>query len=228
LGSSFDFAVQAIATDGNANVISRPRIQTSHAIPGNIFVGETRPYVTGFSDYGGLGAGFSTRSTVQERTIGLTLSVTPFITPEGFVVMEIQQQFDRFTESVIVEGNPYPLVDSRMADSVLTVRNGDLIMLGGLIRDSRSKGKSGVPILKDIPGLGALFRSTAQGSQRTELIILMKATVLETPEQAAFLAAEERATLPGVREAEMFQEREVEKRNKKVNKRAREYDRRGY
>ncbi|HUS36705.1 MAG TPA: hypothetical protein VM680_15250, partial [Verrucomicrobiae bacterium] len=133
-----------------------------------------------------------------------------------------------FKGNLQVEGNPYPLVDSRMAQSTLTVRNGDLIMLGGFITDSRTKSKSGVPILKDIPGLGALFRSTSQESTRTELIILMKATVLETPEQAAFLAAEERATLPGVREAEMRNERDLEKRNKKVNKQARDRDRRGY
>lgn len=101
-------------------------------------------------------------------------------------------------------------------------------MMGGFITDSRSKEKRGVPLLKDIPGLGALFRSTAQNSQRTELIILMKATVLESPEQAAFLAAQERATLPGVREAEMRQADADEERNRKVNKRARDRDRKGY
>jgi general secretion pathway protein D len=224
-GQSFDVAVQAIATDRKANVISRPRIQTSHAIPGDIFVGETRPYVTGFTGYN-FGTSLQTQSQVQERTIGLTLQVTPFITPEGFVVMELQQQFDSYKGDITVAGNPYPLVDSRSADSTLTVRNGDLIMMGGFITDSRNKTKSGVPILKDIPGLGALFRSTIQNSQRTELIILMKATVLETPEQAAFLAAEERATLPGVREAEMRQADDMDKRNRKVNKLSK--DRKGY
>jgi general secretion pathway protein D len=224
-GKSFDVAIQALATDRRATVISRPRIQTSHAIPGDIFVGETRPYVTGFTGYN-FGTSLQTQSQVQERTIGLTLQVTPFITPEGFVVMELQQQFDSYKGDIQVAGNPYPLVDSRMADSTLTVKNGDLIMMGGFITDSNSKNKSGVPFLKDIPGLGALFRSTDQSSTRTELIILMKATVLETPEQAAFLASEERATLPGVREAEMHQQEDNEKRNKKVNKEIR--NRKGY
>lgn len=216
-GNSFDVAIQAIATDRKASVISRPRIQTSHAIPGDIFVGETRPYVTGFSDYS-FGTSLSTRSQVQEKVIGLTLSVTPFITPEGFVVMELQQQFDSFKGNLQVEGNPYPLVDSRMANSTLTVRDGDLIMLGGFITDSHTKSKSGVPLLKDIPGLGALFRSSNSEASRTELIILMKATVLESPEKAAVLANTERTTLPGVREAEMLQREDNDKRNKKVNK----------
>jgi general secretion pathway protein D len=220
-GKSFDVAISAIATDRKANVISRPRIQTSHAVPGDIFVGETRPYVVGFTGYN-FGTSLQTQSQVQERTIGLTLQVTPFITPEGFVVMDLSQQFDSYKGDIQVAGNPYPLVDSRMANSTLTVRNGDLIMMGGFITDSNSKSKTGVPILKDIPGLGALFRSTDQNSTRTELIILMKATVLETPEQAAFLAAEERATLPGVRQAEMEQQKENDKRNRKVNKQLRE------
>jgi general secretion pathway protein D len=221
IGKSFDVAISAIATDRKANVISRPRIQTSHAVPGDIFVGETRPYVVGFTGYN-FGTSLQTQSQVQERTIGLTLQVTPFITPEGFVVMDLSQQFDSYKGDIQVAGNPYPLVDSRMANSTLTVRNGDLIMMGGFITDSNSKSKSGVPILKDIPGLGALFRSTDQNSTRTELIILMKATVLETPEQAAFLAAEERATLPGVRQAEMEQQKENDKRNRKVNKQLKE------
>jgi len=217
-GSSFDVAIQAVSNGRKANVVSRPRIQTSHAIPGNIFVGQTRPYVTGFANYSGIGAGLQTQSQVQERTIGLTLAVTPFITPDGLVVMELQQQFDSYKGDITVNQNPYPLVDSRMADSTLTVRNGDLIMMGGFITESHSNEKNGVPFLKDIPGLGALFRSTVKSSNRGELIILMKATVLETPEQAAFMAAEERATLPGVREAEMEQNESDRKRAKELKK----------
>jgi general secretion pathway protein D len=216
-GNSFDVAIQAISTDRKAHVISRPRIQTSHAIPGNIFVGETRPYVTGYTGYS-LGTSLATQSQVQEKTIGFTLAVTPFITPEGLVVMDLQQQFDTFKGNIDVAGNPYPLVDSREADSTLTVRNGDLIMMGGFITDSASKSKSGVPLLKDIPGLGALFRSSVSENSRTELIILMRATVLETPEQAAFLATQERATLPGVREAELNQREADAKRSKHINK----------
>ena len=220
IGNSFDVAITAIASDRKANIVSRPRIQTSHAIPGFINVGETRPFVTGIQDnyYGSVA---STRSQVQERNIGLTLSVTPFITPDGLVVMELEQQYDSFKGVTKIDNNDYPLVDSRAASSMLTVRNGDLIMMGGFISDSKSKTKEGVPLLKDIPGLGALFRSTSQETARTELIILMKATVLETPEQAAFLAAQERSTMPGIREADAQQARDDEKRSRRVQKRER-------
>ncbi|MGV3772279.1 MAG: secretin N-terminal domain-containing protein [Verrucomicrobiales bacterium] len=218
IGNDFDVAINAVARDSKFNVVSKPRIQTSHAIPGFFFIGRTVPYVTGTTDYGLVGSGLTSRSTVQERTIGLNLGVTPFITPEGMVVMEIEQSFENQEGNVTIDGNPIPLVNSRQASAVLTVRNGDLIMLGGFISENKGSTKSGVPFLKDIPGLGALFRTKNDSNDRTELIILMKATVLETPEAAAFLANTERSMLPGVYQAEKeFQESEA-KRLKKAKK----------
>jgi len=218
LGQDFDVAINALATDNKVNVLSRPRIQTSHAIPGSFFIGQTLPYVTGVTDYGYVSAGVSSRSTITKEEIGLNLDVTPYITPEGMVVMEIVQDFGQHTGDVTIDNNPIPIVNRRAASAVLTVRNGDIIMLGGFISDSRSANKSGVPFLKDIPGLGVLFRSKKNDNSRTELMILMKATVLETPEAAAFMAQGVRNDLPGVRQAEReFQDSET-KRMKKVEK----------
>src|SRR5688500_3534243 len=136
------------------------------------------------------------------------------------VIMDIVQDFQQRGNDVIIDGNPIPLVNSRSAGSFLTVRDGDLIMLGGFISETRSNSKGGVPFLKDIPGLGVLFRSSAKSSDRTELIMLIKATVLDSPEEAAFLAEQERLMLPGVRRAEQeFQESEA-KRFKKAEKRS--------
>jgi general secretion pathway protein D len=208
----FNVAITAIAQDNEINIVSRPRIQTSHAIPGSFFIGETVPYVTGVYDYGSYVGGLGTRSQIQQQEIGLSLDVTPFITPEGMVVMEIMENFQQRGQDVIIDNNPIPLVNTRQASAVLTVRNGDIIMLGGFITESRSKSKSGVPFLKDIPGLGALFRTTNKQNDRTELILLMKATVLDTPESAAFLAQSERLQLPGVRKAEREFEQSETKR----------------
>jgi general secretion pathway protein D len=215
----FDVAVEAIAKDSEIKIISRPRIHTSHAMPGFFFIGETVPYVTGSYDYG-LGGGVS-RSIVNERQVGLTLEVTPIITPEGMVIMDIVQDFQQRGQDVIIDGNPIPLVNSRSAGSFLTVRDGDLIMLGGFISETRSTSKGGVPFLKDIPGLGVLFRSSAKSNDRTELIMLIKATVLDSPEKAAFLAETERLLLPGVRRAEQEFQESGDKRLKKAEKRSR-------
>ena len=216
----FDIAMTAIARDSEIKIVSRPRIHTSHAMPGFFFIGETVPYVTGSYDYGGIGT-VASRSIVNERQVGLTLEVTPIITPEGMVIMDIVQDFQQRGQDVIIDGNPIPLVNSRSAGSFLTVRNGDLIMLGGFISETRSNSKGGVPFLKDIPGLGVLFRSSAKSNDRTELIMLIKATVLDSPEQAAFLAEQERLMLPGVRQAEHEFEKSETKRLQKAEKRTR-------
>lgn len=222
ISQDFNVAINAIAQDNQINIVSRPRIQTSHAIPGSFFIGETVPYVTGVYDYGGIvGGGLATRSQIQQQEIGLTLDVVPFITPEGMVVMDITENFQQRGQDVIIDGNPIPLVNTRAASATLTVRNGDIIMLGGFITESRSKSKSGVPFLKDIPGLGALFRTSNKQNDRTELILLMKATVLDTPESAAFLAESERLQLPGVRQADREFEESETKRLKKVDRKGR-------
>ncbi len=221
IAGDFDVAINAIATDSNIKIVSRPRIQTSHAIPGFFFVGETVPYVTGTTDYGSYaGSGLTSRSSVQERVIGLNLSVTPFITPEGLVVMEIQQQFDQRGADVTIDGNPVPIVNSRQAEATLTVRDKDLIMLGGFISETKSTSKSGVPWLKDIPGIGFLFRSSSTANNRTELMILIKATILATPEAAAIMATTERMQQPGTREAIQDFEESNAKRSKKLDKKA--------
>jgi general secretion pathway protein D len=221
INDDFDIAMTAIARDSEIKIVSRPRIHTSHAMPGFFFIGETVPYVTGTFDYGGVVGGVGSRSTINERQVGLTLEVTPIITPEGMVIMDIVQDFQQRGQDVIIDGNPIPLVNSRSAGSFLTVRNGDLIMLGGFISETRSTSKGGVPFLKDIPGLGVLFRSSAKSNDRTELIMLIKATVLDSPEQAAFLAEQERLMLPGVRQAEHEFEKSETKRLQKAEKRTR-------
>ncbi|MDB6037511.1 MAG: hypothetical protein JWM99_1352, partial [Verrucomicrobiales bacterium] len=178
VGNDLDFVVNAIAESSTTKVVSRPRIQTSHAIPGSFFLGQTVPYVTGATDYGGYGVGLASRSTVSQASVGFSLNVVPFITPEGLVVMDISQTFDTLGRDVIIDSNPIPVINNRTADATLTVRSGDVIMMGGFIHDQRQQSNSGIPFLKDIPGIGALFRSKSHNNDRTELIVLMRATVL--------------------------------------------------
>jgi general secretion pathway protein D len=216
LNNQWDLAISAVAENSSINVVSRPRIQTSHAIPGSFFVGETVPYITGFTDYGGfVGSGVSTRSQVQQADVGFSLFVTPFITPDGLVVMEISQDFSTRGRDVLIDNNPVPIINNRNAISTLTVRDGDTIMMGGFITENQSRAKSGVPFLKDIPGVGALFRSKNNSNDRTELIVLMRARVLRTPEDAAIIASEERAELPGVSQAEQALKQANEKRKER-------------
>ena len=213
-GGDFDLAVNASANDSAINVLSKPRIQTSHAKEASIFVGETRPYVTGtyFSDFGAGGS----RSQYQQTQIGISLSVLPLINSEGLVVMDIRQDIEQPGENVQIDNNPVPTTIKRNANAYVAVHDRDTIILGGFISTSKNKSKSGVPFLKDIPVLGALFRSTSESRRRVELVVLIRPTVLPTPEAASLTAAAERDKLPAIRRAEKESEEAWRKQMEKA------------
>ncbi|MEP6662351.1 MAG: secretin N-terminal domain-containing protein [Verrucomicrobiota bacterium] len=213
LGNDLDIAVTAFANDSRVNVLSHPRIQTSHAVPATLFIGDTIPYITGTS-FGDLNG--TSRSQYTEKHVGITLDVLPLINPDGLVVMDIQENIQQLGASVQIDGNPVPTTTERSAISKVAVRDRETIILGGFITTSKNNSKSGVPYLKDIPGLGVLFRSSSVENRRVELIILLRPTVLPSPESAALVAATERDKLSGIKQAE-YEIREMErKRQEKI------------
>jgi len=193
--------IEAAASDGKVNVIQKPRIQTSHATPASIFIGGTVPYVS--STYYGGGYAGGPSSSYQQLPVGISLDVTPFINQDGLVVMQILQEIDELAGTTDIQGvGAVPNTTSRRLSAEVAVRDGETIMLGGFIRNSQNVTKSGVPFLKDIPLLGYLFRSTGDSKQRSELMVLMRPTVLRTPERAAEQVEIEKDGMPGIRAAE--------------------------
>ena len=195
---SWDLAVNAVAGDASVNVLSRPRIQTSHAVEASLFVGQTVPFITGSTTDINGGA----RSTFQNQQVGITLQVLPLINEEGLVVLDINQSVAQLGEDRIIDGNPVPTTTERNANARVAVQNGEAVILGGFISSNKRKTKTGVPFLKDIPLLGSLFSQKVDDNQRVELIVLIRPTVLKTPTVASTVAAQERQRLSGVRKAE--------------------------
>lgn len=195
--NDLDVAVTALAADGHARILQRPRIQTSHAVPATLFVGQSRPYPQG-SYYGG--GAFGGYSTIQQLQIGVSLEVTPLINPDGLVVMDIHQKIDSFQGNVTIQGvGDVPITSEKDATSKVAVRDRDTIMLGGLMETDKNASNSGVPFLKDIPLLGYLFRSSEKDETRSELIVLIRPTVLPTPEVAALTAKAENDKMPEIK-----------------------------
>jgi general secretion pathway protein D len=208
-GNDLDVTVQAIAADSTVNVMSRPRIQTTHAVPAEFFVGDTVPYITGssYSDYSS-----GSHSQYSQLEVGITLDVTPYVTPDGLVVMEISQDISQLGTTVKIDGNDVPQTTSRRQSATVSVEDGKTIMLGGYITSQKSNSKSGIPVLKDIPYLGNLFRSNSKTDKRVELIVLLKPTVLQTPKDASLVAEMEKRKLPGVVAAEQDFKKEEQKK----------------
>lgn len=196
IGDTWDIAVRAAETADNASIIQRPRIQTSQAKPAQFFVGETVPYVT--STYNNAYSGGYGGSSYSQLSVGVELDVTPFINPDGLVVMEIVQQIDEISGYTKIDGNDVPNTIKRTLNTEIAVKNRDTVILGGFVRANKSRSQSGVPVLMDIPVLGWLFRSNTDKKGRTELLVMMRPTVLKTPELAAAQTIKEAQRLPGV------------------------------
>ena len=197
IGPSWDVAVQAAESDSHATIIQRPRIQTSQAKPAQFFVGETKPYVT--STYNNSYSGGYGGSSYSQLSVGVELDVTPFINPDGLVVMDIQQEIDDFNGTTAIAGvGDVPNTIKRTINTEIAVRDRDTVILGGFIKSDKAHSKSGVPYLQDIPWLGNLFSSRTDSKDRKELIVLMRPTVLKTPEIASQNSIRVARSLPGV------------------------------
>jgi general secretion pathway protein D len=202
--SDYDVAIQAAESDDSITIIQKPRIQTFQAQAASFFVGNTVPYVTSTYNGGTTGIG----SSYSQLSVGVSLNVTPFINPDGLVVMQIQEEIDDISGYTPIDGNPVPNTASKTLSSNVAVKDRDSIILGGAIYSSKDFNKSGVPILQDIPLLGALFSSRSSNKSRQELLVLIRPTVLRTPELASLQAKKEEARLPGIHHAEALDTKE--------------------
>lgn len=202
--------LEAAATDGRATIVQKPRILTSHAKEGSIFLGESRPIVS--STYYGGSYGGGPSSSYQQQQAGISLIVTPYVNTEGLVVMEINQEISDFKGTTEIAGvGAVPNIIQRNLKGEVAVNNGESVILGGIIVDRKEDSRSGVPILKDIPLLGVLFSSRGQTKGRSELVVLMRPTVLKTPEMVAKQTILEKQKMPGITDADIEMQKREEK-----------------
>jgi len=212
IGPNWDVALQAAASDSSTHIIQRPRIQTSQAKEAQFFVGESVPYVSSVYYASGYGGPSSSYNQLQ---VGISLDVTPFINPDGLVVLDINQQINDISgyQNITGVGN-VPTTDNRTFTSEVAVKDRDTIVLGGFTDTETDKSSSGIPILQDIPIIGNLFKSPSSNKTRDELLVLMRPTVLKSPEDAAIQAVKEEVRSPGIGAAER-EERSVVNQEKK-------------
>jgi len=166
-----DFTVSALQDTGRLNVLSRPYILTRNNQTARITVGEEVPIATGTSQ------GTATTTTTYEYRddIGIVLDVTPSINPDGVVNMIVTPQITTRTgETVQISEELFPEVfATRSADTRVAVRDGQTIVIGGLIEDQVTNTVNKVPILGDIPIAGHLFKRTVKEKSKTELLIFL-------------------------------------------------------
>jgi len=194
----FDYNIDAVlnmlASTSEAKILATPVILTTDNKEGKILVGDKRPVVTSTS----ISSGGVQQSAYQYIDIGIDLQVTPHINKKGFVVMEVKQKVDNTGADVTIDGNKVPIITTRDFTASISVNNGRTIVIGGIVNSDKTKTRTKVPFLGDIPLLGALFRSDDNEESRTELMVMLTPYVLDTPEQVYAETARRKASLASI------------------------------
>lgn len=191
LGEVANLQILARALEGNsaANVLSTPNVLTLDNEEAKIIVGQNVPFLTG-SYTTTAGTATSPFQTIERKDIGLTLRVTPQVSEAGAVKLKIFQEVSSVTRDKSVVQSADIITNKRSLDSTVLVDNGQIVVLGGLIQDDQQSGMDKVPLLGDIPYLGALFKYESRNRKRTNLMVFLRPVVLKDEKAAASLTAD--------------------------------------
>ena len=197
-GGNIRAVLSALASTTQVNVLSSPHIMVTDNQVAKINVGSSIP-VQGQSTLTGATAATAITTSVIYVDTGVVLSVRPHINSGGLVTMEISQEVSDVQVGVTTTGLNSPTINKRSAQTTVAVQSGDTMVLGGLIKDDKNNGSSGLPILSDLPVVGALFGTKTQNNARREMIITITPRVVNDFQQARDATAEFRKKLTGMR-----------------------------
>ena len=174
--------ITALATTQGTNILSTPNLITLDNEEARIVVGQNVPIITGSYAQTGSTSTVTPFQTYTRQDVGLTLRVRPQVSDNGIVKMQIYQEVSSIYNQNFASGI---ILNKRNIESNVLVDDGQIIVLGGLIEDKYNDGSSGVPFLKDIPIIGALFRSDAKTRTKTNLLVFMRPYILRDKDQTA-------------------------------------------
>ncbi|MBC8137850.1 MAG: hypothetical protein H8F28_18380 [Fibrella sp.] len=176
-GTQYGVFLQALETDSRFEVLSTPRIFTSNNSTAEINISQSLPYV--------VNQRFDTNGNAifnyDFLDVGIILTVTPRITSNGYVTMDVTQTANDFVRYTDFNA---PVVNQRQAQTTVSVRDGETIVLGGIIKNSISTTVNKVPLLGDIPLLGNLFRSKSDVKNKTELLVFLTPRIVRDATEA--------------------------------------------
>jgi general secretion pathway protein D len=190
-----------LATQSDVKFLSTPQVMVLDNQTANIRVGDQIP-VTTRSSQSTTNPDAPIVTEVQFRDTGTLLTVTPRINAGGQITLEISQEVSIPGAEPAVGGGGNVSIAQRTINSSVIVQSGQTVVLGGLILETTTSGKSGVPILMNIPGLGALFSTNSTDTFRTELIITVSPRVIEDPREMEKITEELRARMSNANELE--------------------------
>jgi general secretion pathway protein D len=177
----------------DVKVLSNPSLVVIDNQVATLQVGDSVPISTGSATV--LTTNNTVVNTIDYRNTGIILHVLPRINANGNVRLDIEQEISNVPQSSV--GSLTPTVSERKVQSSISVASGQTVLLAGLISEQQSGGRTGIPILDQIPGIGNVFSSTTQSITRTELIIFIRPQIIRDSVDAHFVAEELRTKLRG-------------------------------
>jgi general secretion pathway protein D len=179
----FGFVINAVKADANSNILSTPSVVTLDNQPARILVGKEIPVTTGEALGNNLDNSFR---TVQRQDVGIQLSVKPQINAGGTVTLTIRQVVSSIDATVADRDF---ILNKRELETAVSVGDGQILALGGLLDDAERRSLQKVPLLGDIPGLGVFFRSNKSERVKTNLMIFIRPTIVRTQTDADAITA---------------------------------------
>lgn len=174
----FGTIINAVKADTTSNLLQAPHVTTLDNQPARILVGQEIPITTGQA----LSTNFNNAfRTVQRENVGIELEVRPQINSSGTIKLFLHQQVSSIAGPVSSDNSDL-ILNKREVETTLTVDDGQIAVIGGLLDDNERRTIEKIPLLGDIPGLGALFRSKAKTRTKTNLMIFIRPTILRTAE----------------------------------------------
>ena len=169
------FLARALESDVGANILSTPNLLTLDNEEAKIVIGQNVPFITGQYAQTGAATTATPFQTIERRDVGLTLRIKPQISEGGSVRLQLYQE----VSSVQDQTNPAGIItNKRSLESSVLVDDGQIIVIGGLVQDSTSNTMEKVPLLGDIPLLGALFRYETRKQTKTNLMVFLRPLVM--------------------------------------------------
>lgn len=200
--------LRALQTDANVNILSTPNILTSDNQKAEIMVGENVPFKTGQSQSAATG-GSSILTTIERKDVGISLKITPQITSEDNVRLEIYQEISNVVESAAATTSDGPTTSKRSASTTVVIKDRDTMVIGGLIRDNVTSGESKVPLLGDIPILGWLFKYKTTKVEKVNLMIFITPYIINNEQDAETITKRKTDALEEFRDKHRMQKKDM-------------------
>jgi type II secretion system protein D len=185
IADGVDVLARALGTTGRFQVVSRPVIYTSNGQGALISSGQEVPVATGSQSFvtdvnNNNNAGGSFNTSIDYKPVVLKLDIRPLINSDREVTLEIKQRNDNVLNNVTIGSTEVPVIATQTLNTTVTVPNRQTIVLGGLISDQTERNQTGIPFLKDIPGIGYIFSTTTKVKTRKELIIMIQPFIVNS------------------------------------------------